>query len=429
MSVILNNKQQRFATEGFRAIRHNSDGTIASPQRFVGFANTTNLSRILVDGKASLTIKIDAEPSVTKEIDFSNVLNPNRVTVQDAIDALTAADFPLVEWTADPYTGRLKGAFSMGIPATFTVELTTDVAHNLPAGTYSLFYNGNSFLSVVDTPIAVLADDPILLEFTASIVGEQPLIPVPGQSVNLSTFTPSLPGTLTDWSGEFVEVTQGSNPALTAKVVQVVGPLAAALDFGQGVKYGGNGLECLSYFGNETISIMLPKDIKDREEIDNESAKGVVTRMIIGAKILGKSPVIAVKKKDYYLLELIQGGQLDREKNTYNPPLSGESGFPSFSVEIFSPTYSKDSNTLGDYTGFERIMLRSVTGLEGDVPIEAKAWAQYAYNCTAVGYTDENGNEFPAWEEGPLTVEQFDALRLNELVVTVSENLSASESR
>jgi len=329
MGVSLNNRQ-RWATEGFRVQRLNSDGTIASPQRFVGFANTADLSEVLVVSRAPLLIKINAEPVMARTVDFSEAVNQNRVTVEEAVTALNNAAFPDIEFSIDKKTGRLKGAVTI--------------------------------------------------------------------------------------------------PAFAAKTIQVVSPLAAALDFGQGIRHKGIGLEWRSYFYEETVSIGLSKDIQDRETIDTESAKGKVRRMVIPAKTLGKSPVITMKEKDYYLRELIEGGTLDRETGTYNPPLGGEGGSPSFCVEIFSPMYSNDANTVGDYSGFERIFLRSVTGLEGDVPIEAKAWATYAYNCSAVGYTDENGEQLPAWEEQFLTVEQFDALRVRELG-DISENLSASESR
>jgi hypothetical protein len=52
--------------------------------------------------------------------------------------------------------------------------------------------------------------------------------------------------------------------------------------------------------------------------------------------------------------------------------------------------------------------------MEGDVPIEAKAWATYAFNLTATEYVDENGIHQPAWQEQPLSREQFDALKLKQ---------------
>jgi hypothetical protein len=200
-------------------------------------------------------------------------------------------------------------------------------------------------------------------------------------------------------------------------VVQVTGKLAAALDFGQSAKFGGNGLEVISFFGDETISIGLPKDIKDKEEIDVEGSKGTITRMIIGAMLQGLSPVITLKQKDYYLLEMIQGGKLDREEGTYDPPLSNESEHPSFWIEIFSAIYSEGSNKMSDVAGYERLLLRTLTGIESDVPIEAKSWAQYAFNLSATEYTDEFGDRYPAYQEQTLTQEEFDALRVKEISI------------
>jgi len=309
------NRKERFATEGLRFQRHNGDGTIPTLLRFLGFANTVNLSNVVDNsGIAELTIKVDDLPKQTLDVDFSEITDLTRVTVQEAITALTAAHFTGVTWSVDQKTKRLKG----------------------------------------------------------SMAGE-------------------------------------------GKIIQVVGRLAAALDFGNCVKHGGNGLEVVSFFDDETVSVGLPKDIKDKEEIDSESAKGKITRMIIGAMIQGISPVFTTKVKDYYFLELVQGGNLDRETGIYNPPVVNEQ--PSFWVEMFSPVYSEGSNKMSDVAGYERLFLRSVMGMEGDVPAEAKQWAQYAYNLTATKYTDENDIQFSAWEEGTISTTQFDALNVKKIKV------------
>jgi hypothetical protein len=321
MGVNSLNRKERFATEGLRFQRHNPDGSIPTPQRFLGFANTVNLSKIVnSSGKADLTIKIDDGATETKYVDFSDAENLTEVTVAEAVSALNSADFTGIIFSADTNTTRLKG----------------------------------------------------------SVTG-------------------------TDGAGK--------------KIIQVVGKLAAGLDFGQSLRHGGNGLEIISFFDDETISIGLPKDIKDKEEIDIEGAKGTITRMIIGAMLQGMSPVVTLKVKDYNLLELVQGGIFDREKFTYDPPLSHESDHPTFWAEVFSPIYSEGSNKLSDMSGYERIFLRTMIGTEGDIPIEAKAWAQYAFNLSATEYTDENGERFPAWQEQVITIEQFDALRLKNFVI------------
>ena len=319
------NRKGRFATEGIRFQRHNPDGSIPTPQRFLGFANTADLSKVLgVNGQAKISIKIDCGPVHNLTVDFDDVTDKTAVTVGEAADALGLAlvgeSISNITFSADTgFTGRLKGTVT-GMP--------------------------------------------------------------------------------------------------DAKIIQVTGPLAAALDFGQGIKHGCNGLEVISFFDDETISIGLPKDIKDKEEIDIEGSKGTITRMVIGAMLQGVSPVVTLTKKDYYLLEMIQGGILDRIAGTYDPPLSHESEHPSFWAEVFSAIYSEGSNKLSDVAGYERLLLRTMIGQEGEVPIEAKSWAQYAFNLTATEYSVSiNGADVrqPAWQEQTLTLEEFDALKVKSL--------------
>ena len=327
MGVAISNRKTRFATMGARFQRHNSDGTIAVPGRFVGFANTADLSKVLNNRKGAITIRVNAEPAATREIDFSDVNDLTNVTVAEAVAALNDADFPDIVFSIDPFTGRLRGTAA----------------------------NAESF----------------------------PIGKIPGHS----------------------------------GVIQVLSPLAAALDFGQGIKHGGNGLEWISFFDDGMISIGLPKDIKDREEIDQEGAMGTLTRIVINEMLLGISPTFTLKEKDYFLLELIQGGRLDRETGTYNPPLSRESERPTFCAEIFSPLYTRGTRKLADMSAYERIFLRSMTGIEGDVPIEQKSLTHYIFNTVATEYIDEAGKEFPAWEEQTISCEDCDGLRLRRIKV------------
>ena len=197
--------------------------------------------------------------------------------------------------------------------------------------------------------------------------------------------------------------------------MQIWGPLAGALDFGQSARHGGEGLKVLSFFSDELISVTMPKDVKDREEIDLESAKGTIKRMIIGATYLGMSPLITINQKNYELVEMVQGGKLDRLAGTYNPPKPNESEHPTFWYEIFSAIYGDGSHNMGNVGGYERILLRNAIGIEGDTPIDTKAWTTYPIQTTCTGYTDENGVTFTAWEEQTLTLEQFDALRVNRI--------------
>jgi len=309
--MAMQNLKTRFATEGFRAMRLNPDGTIPAASRFLGFTGTVDLSAILdVGDAADLTVKIDSTAEDTNTVDFTDAVDKAAVTVAEAVAALTTAAFTGITWSLDTATGRLKG-----VSAT---------------GTY----------------------------------------------------------------------------------VQVYGELAAALDFGQGLDHGGEGLVFVKSFDDLTKSIGLPKNIKAKEEIDVEGAQGTVTRMVISAKLQGMSPVIATKNKSYDMLEMIQGGTYNRTNNTYDPPLSSRTQSPRFFVEVYSPLYSQGVSKMEDLTHYEKLLIRSCIGMEGDVPIEAKAWANYSFNLEATEYVNESSVTLPAWQESQLTLANFEALNV-----------------
>ncbi|MCL2293567.1 MAG: hypothetical protein FWC36_01695 [Spirochaetes bacterium] len=205
----------------------------------------------------------------------------------------------------------------------------------------------------------------------------------------------------------------------TVKELQIKGKLAAALDFGQCRKHGGFGIYYKSYLDDETISISLPNEVKEKEEVDLEGAKGTITRMIIPAKRLGASPVITTKFKDDELLNMIQGGEYTpattEEPAVYLPPNSGSDGAPFFSLDIFAPLYSTGTSTIDQITGFERRIYYLCTGTEGDVPMDAKAWAQFAYDISATEADDENGKLLGVEKRFEYSLEQFEALRIYEV--------------
>ena len=171
------NQKARFATEGFRVKRSNPDGTVPTATRFVGFANTADLSAVLADNTAVLKIKIDNGVEESKTVDLTAAADKTAVTVDEAKAALTTAGFTGITWSKEEGTGRLMGTHATG------------------------------------------------------------------------------------------------------KEIAVTGPLAAALDFGQGIAHGGNGLEFIKVFNDRTMSIGMTKNKKDKEEIDQEGAKGGITRI------------------------------------------------------------------------------------------------------------------------------------------------------
>ena len=196
----------------------------------------------------------------------------------------------------------------------------------------------------------------------------------------------------------------------SGKYVQVTGPLAAALDFGQGLAEGGNGLEILKVFDDRVASIALAKDITAAQKITQEGAKGTVDTVNINQKLNGINPVLNINDEDYALLELVEGGTFDRTENTYTPPLSDKQTSPMFWIEIFSPLVRKGSTRFSDSPCEELLSLPSCSGAEGDVGIEAKAYAKYVFNITATGYTDESGVDHQAYFKQQLLKADFLAL-------------------
>jgi len=403
------NRLVRFAMEGFRCQRLNSDGTIARPSRFLGFMNTADLSKVLTNRAAQLAIKIDDGDRITRTVTFPAGVNLSAVTVSEAIAALNSAGFPNITFMTDPFTGRLMGTNSSNvvIGVILTFVNTSDSPVTIPSGNYTLDVSGNPFTSTLSSAVTLAPGGTTGITFSTTAGGvlvSQISIP------NFNTVTPALPNGIG---------IQGGSPSVLLSspesIIQITGPLARDMDFGQGIKHGGNGLEMISFFNDETIGITLPKNIQDKQEIDIEGANGTITRMVIGASIQGISPVFSLTRKDYFMLEMVQGGILNRETGKYDPPLSHKSESPLFMAEVFSPLFASGSSKRNDVTGYERFLLRSMIGIEGDVPIEAKAWAQYAFNCTATEYIDENGVHHPAWQEQSMSVKEFDALNVERI--------------
>jgi len=196
--------------------------------------------------------------------------------------------------------------------------------------------------------------------------------------------------------------------------LQIRGGIAGAMDFGQGIQYKGRGSYYLSFINDEAISATLPNEIRDRENIDMEGAKGSVTRMIIPAKRLGVNPVITMKFKNDELTQMIQGGNYDPGDEvtpaTYDPPTSDDAGSPILTIDVFAPLYGDGASQMDQVIGMDRRLFYAATGIEADVPMEAKSWAQFAYNCTVTEYTDENGKKFPAEKRFEYDLTQWEAL-------------------
>ena len=189
---------------------------------------------------------------------------------------------------------------------------------------------------------------------------------------------------------------------------------AAILDFGQGKKYGGNGTKIVVAFDN-VISVAMPKNIKDKEEIESESGDGTLKSVIIEALTKGLNPVLTFNDDDFQIKQLVMGGVYDSIENSYIPPTTDQVDKPIFTTEVFVPLYEGASNPREDKQGFKQTILWSCTGNEGDDTNETKTIANFTFNLSSGEYKDENGITIPYKKEINLTPEQYEALDVENL--------------
>lgn len=399
--------------EGFRVRRCNPDGTEVRPDRMVGFSGTVDITKVIdAEKKAAVKIKAGAGAWQEKELDFTSanvegfttslatlnisqyVASPSgagETYVEQLEDMESAAE---TDFDEDGINAALKGITPVsksGNDYTFNiVDILEVLAFNTTNATFktqlaAMVSDADtifsvSTVSITSAPITEAIDpeklnvaQAVALFSSAGFTGVDVGVDTYGQRLKLST-------TLSD--------------------IQIKGAVAAALDFGQGITYSGLGSYWLTYLDDESISCALPNDMKDKEEIDLEGAKGGITRMVLPAKRLGVSPAIVFKYKNDELTQAIQGGvwtpPTDTEPGIYDPPASDAGGSPMLTLDVFAPLYADGASQMDQVIGIDRRLFHAVTGVEGDVPMEAKSWAQFAYNMTATEYTDETGKKYPA---------------------------------
>jgi hypothetical protein len=201
--------------------------------------------------------------------------------------------------------------------------------------------------------------------------------------------------------------------------IQIKSELAGALDFGQCRKYGGLGCYWAKDFDDHDISYGFAYDRKEDEQIDLEGNRGTITRMILSGSILGVNFALATKFKDDGLTNIIQGGALipgtANTPSLYVVPNSEFKGSPAFTCEIFLPLYGQGTSSMDQITAMERRIFPNCTGSEGDVPAEAKAWANFSYNIKAAEPKDENGKIGPSFLVPQYTWDQYDALHVEDI--------------
>ena len=202
----------------------------------------------------------------------------------------------------------------------------------------------------------------------------------------------------------------------TPNKLQIYGTLISFLGFGKeasdsnDIVETGIGLRIVNGF-DTTKSIGLPKNLKDKEEIENESGDGTLTSVITNAIVKGLTPVLTCAKNDLELKWLIMGGVYDPTANTFEPPtIEEQTTKPTFNMEVFSPEYDQGSNLRTGIAGWEQVTVRNCTGYEGDGTKETKAFTDLIFNLDAAEYTNSSGVKSAAYTEKILTVAEYTAL-------------------
>lgn len=232
------------------------------------------------------------------------------------------------------------------------------------------------------------------VDFTAAVSESAVTIAEAVTALTTAAFTGMTFSSATDRDG----VTRLKAVSATGTYVQITGILAAALGFGNGITYGGQGLEIFKYIGDQQLGSGLTSDTDqiDAQTKDSEGSTGGVTRMNISAIRLGCTAALTVKVDDWGVRECVQRGVWDRTADTYTPPNAETSkDVPTFWVESFAPLSSKSNNNLGDESAIEKKTLWNCKG-SIDEPEYAFDWATRVINITASEYKNESGTTVAA---------------------------------
>lgn len=170
----------------------------------------------------------------------------------------------------------------------------------------------------------------------------------------------------------------------------------------------GQGFGCEFIRSNTIREINVTPVRKDEERITTTDASGVDTEIVTDAKRKGFTATIVDTADDVNLLALIEGGTIDDTTGEYTDP-TPDSPKIYFYIEAFFGMYSQGENQEADMIRVQRKIYQFCKGTEGD-SAHARAWRDGNYNITGTAYKDENEDIFGASKRKELTIEQWEAL-------------------
>ncbi len=183
--------------------------------------------------------------------------------------------------------------------------------------------------------------------------------------------------------------------------LQVYGEAAETSLIGQGL-----GVKFLKSDTMETSAETITN--KDEEQITQTDAKGRDTEILTDGYRKGLTQVWTDTAGDYLIRQLVEGGVIDSSTGEYTVPDSSSTK-KYFYAELFWARYAEGSNLERNRVGYVQQKIFVAKATFGDRSA-GRDWIKWIYNVTAPSYKDASGVVQPDSKELPLTVEEYEAL-------------------
>ena len=190
--------------------------------------------------------------------------------------------------------------------------------------------------------------------------------------------------------------------------IQIYGDIGYVALFGQGLGLKFVCTDTLKSIGDEPT-------LKDEETITTTDAKGLDTAIMSDGYRKGFVASVVDTAKDYAIREIMEGGHYDEDNGVYDVPTS-EDVKVYFYVEVYYSRYTRGENKEADIFGYTRKLYRSCKGKMGSENHE-RAFADGNYTITGTTYKDENEDLIPDTSITEMTVEEYEALDLENVCV------------
>jgi hypothetical protein len=211
----------------------------------------------------------------------------------------------------------------------------------------------------------------------------------------------------------------------SVRFIQIYGDLAAALHFGNCKLNEGKGCYLWGSRDGDLKSAAETENWEEDKKIENESPTGKKVTYTIPGKRGGTQIVLTDRLASREAKQMVNGGiwiegTADKPE-VYEPP--AESGDEMRKVDVF--TYSKIMEKYENTDGDEKyIRERAYIGGAGHMARTggAGSWTDSEYTLNVSSYTGDDNEEHASPRESDYTRSQYEALRLDNIIVEDWEN-------